>query len=60
MHPFAPLDAAPEPGHVRFRARFIEEDESRRIEAGLLSPPGFPRPPEVGPVLFAGAERLFS
>jgi len=45
--------------HVGFRARLVEEDQPCRIEAGLLPPPGPPRPPEVGPVLLTGPERLF-
>jgi hypothetical protein len=59
MDTLAALGAATTPGHVGFRARFIEEDQPRRIEAGLLSPPVPPRPPDVGAVLLAGAERLF-
>jgi hypothetical protein len=59
MDTLAALSATAAPGHIGFRARFVEEDQPRRIEAGLLSPPVPPRPPDVGAGLLAGAERLF-
>jgi hypothetical protein len=39
----AALGPAAAPGQVGFRARFVEEDQSRRIKAGLLSPPDIRR-----------------
>jgi hypothetical protein len=45
--------------HVGFRARFIKEDQSRRIKASLLPPPSPPRTLDVGTVLFTSPERLF-
>ena len=59
MNPLAALGAAAAPGQIGFRARFVEEDQPRRIEAGLRSPPVPPRPPDVGTVLLTGPERLF-
>lgn len=59
------MDALPTPRpatqsrHVRFRPRFIKEDELGRIKAGLLPPPRPPGFADVGAVLFAGAECLF-
>jgi len=55
----APRRAAPQPSQVRFRGRFIEEDQMGRIPTSLLALPESPRLLDVGPVLFAGAERLF-
>jgi hypothetical protein len=55
----AALGTATATGHIGFRARFVEEDQPRRIKTGLLTPPGTPRPPDVGAVLFASPERLF-
>ena len=56
---FPSCGPAPQPGQVRFRPRFIEEDQPGRIPADLLPLPAPPRPLDVGPGLFAGAERLF-
>lgn len=56
---FAPQGPSPQPGQIRFRSRFIEEDQPGRIPAGLLPLPAPPRPLDVWPRLFAGAERLF-
>lgn len=55
-----PTQGAPaQPGQVGFRARFVEEDEPRRVEAGLPLPPPPTRPGDVRAVLFAGPECLF-
>jgi hypothetical protein len=59
MDTLAAWGAATVAGHIGFRARFIEEDQLRRIPPGLLSPPGPPGPADVGTVLFASPERLF-
>jgi len=44
MNPLAALRPATTPGHIGFRARFVEEDQPRRVETGLLPPPGPPGP----------------
>ncbi len=59
LHARAPQGAAAQAGHVRFRGRFVEEDEPRGIQPAL---PPLPRPAglgDVGPVLLAGPECLF-
>jgi len=48
-----------QPGHIGLGAGLIQKDQPRRVERPLPSPPAPPRPDNVGPVLFAGAERLF-
>ena len=59
MDSFAALRPATTAGHVGFRARFVEEDQPRRIQAGLLPPPDPACPLDVGTALFTGAERRF-
>jgi hypothetical protein len=59
VNPLAAQGPATAPGHIGFRARLVEEDQPRRIEAGLLPPPDPPGPPDVRPVLFPSPERLF-
>ena len=59
MEAFTPCGPAAQPGQVRFRRRFVEEDQPGRIPADLLALPAPPRLLEVGPGLFAGAECLF-
>jgi hypothetical protein len=54
--PLTTRGASPQSGHVRFGARFVEEDQTSRIPAGLLALPAPPRLLDVGPVLFAGME----
>ena len=49
----------PKPGHIRFGTRFVEEDQSRRVEAALSALPDLARPGDVGTVLLAGTESLF-
>lgn len=51
----APVQA----GQVRFRPALVEEDEPRRVEAGLPPPPPLARPGDVRTVLLAGAQCLF-
>ncbi len=46
-------------GHIRLRARFIQEDQPGRVEADLPPPPCPPGLGDVWTVLFAGAECLF-
>jgi hypothetical protein len=59
MDSFSTGRSPPKPGHVRLGARFVEEDQARRIQAALASLPSLTRPRDVGAVLFAGAESLF-
>jgi hypothetical protein len=51
--------ASPQPGHVRFCRRFVEEDESVGGEATLPASPDPASPGDIGAGLFVGAERLF-
>lgn len=48
-----------EPGQVGFGSRFVQENQLRRVPAGLLFAPSPARPDNVGTVLLAGAECLF-
>jgi hypothetical protein len=50
---------APKPCHIRFGARFVEEDQPRRIQTALPTLPSLTRPSDVGAALLAGAESLF-
>ena len=59
MEALASRGAAPQPGHVRFGPRLVEEDEFRRVEALLPPPPEAALAGDVGTVLFASPERLF-
>ena len=59
MNPFSLRSAAAQAGQIGFGSRFIQKDQFRRIEAGLLPPPALPGFGNVGPVLFAGPESLF-
>lgn len=56
---FAPQSAAAQAGQVRFRGRFVEEDEPRGVEPGLPPLPRAPGLGDVGPRLLAGSECLF-
>jgi len=49
----------PEPGHVGFGARFVEEDESVDVEFSLILFPLATGDFYVGSVLLAGAQRFF-
>jgi len=51
--------AAPQPGHVGFGSRLVQEDQPRWVEARLAPPPRPPRLGDVGTVLLTGPERLF-
>jgi hypothetical protein len=59
VNPRTALRPATAAGHISFRAGFVEEDQPRRIKAGLLPPPGPPRPLDVGTILLTSPERLF-
>lgn len=48
-----------EPGQVGLGPRFIQENQLGRVPARLLFAPAPTCPNDVGPVLLAGAERLF-
>jgi len=45
--------------HVRFGARFVEEDEDRRLAAGLPFCPGVSSFKDVLTIPFAGEYRFF-
>jgi hypothetical protein len=51
--------ATAQTGQVGFGARFVQEDQPGRVEAGLPPPPRTARPDNVRTVLFAGPESLF-
>ena len=51
--------SSPQPGHVGFGPRFVQEDQAGRIEGRLLPDPAAAGLPDVGAVLFAGPESLF-
>jgi len=51
--------AAPQPGHVGFCRRLVEEDEPLGSEATLPASPDPASPGDIGAGLFVGAERLF-
>jgi len=59
MHALAALGPPAPAGQIGFGARFIDEDQPRRVPARLLPAPGPAGPRDVRPVLFAGPERLF-
>ena len=59
MDALTPAGTPTQAGQVGFRPRFVEEDQARRVKAGLLPPPRPPGALDVRTVLFAGAERLF-
>jgi hypothetical protein len=59
MDPLALERAAAQAGEVRLGARFIQKDQSRRVEARLPLAPEPARPCDVRTVLLAGAECLF-
>lgn len=59
MHTLASRGTATQPGQIRFRTRFVEEDQPRWVEGGLLAPPRPPGARDVGPGLFAGVQCLF-
>ena len=51
--------SSPQPGHVGFGPRFVQEDQAGRIQSRLLPNPAAAGPADVGAVLFAGPENLF-
>ena len=59
MDALAAHGAAPQPSHVGFGSRLVQEDQPRRVEAPLAPPPRPAGLRDVGTVLLAGSERLF-
>jgi len=59
METFSPGTASAPPRHVRFGRRFVEEDESRRVESLLEPAPDTARAGDIGAGLFRGPKRLF-
>jgi hypothetical protein len=59
MDPLAAHGAPAQAGQVGFGAGFIKEDQPRRVPRRLLTPPVPPRPDDIRPFLFTGAECLF-
>ena len=57
--PAATFGAPAQSRHVGGGAGFIEEDQSRRIEGGLLRLPGGARGGDVRPLLLAGVHDFF-
>jgi len=55
----ASLRSPAQTGQIGLGSRFIQKDQPCRIEALLAPAPGFPRPRQIGALLFAGAESLF-
>ena len=51
--------APPQARQIGLRPRFVQEDQSGGVEAGLTALPGPPRPRDLRVVLFAGPECLF-
>ena len=59
MHPLAALGSPAQSGHIGLGTGLIQKNQPGRVERRLLPPPVPARPDNVGPVLLAGAERLF-
>jgi hypothetical protein len=58
-HTLAAGCAPAQPGHVRFGSRFIEKNESRRVDATPLNPPQDPFLLYIVALLLGCLERLF-
>src|SRR5580765_6172767 len=56
---FAARTAPVPPRHLGVRTRFVNEDETLRLEIGLVLEPRFAAPYDIGAVLFVGMRRLF-
>jgi hypothetical protein len=59
MYPLASLRPPTQPGQIGLGTGFIQKNQPGRVERRLLAAPVPARPENVGPVLFAGPERLF-
>ena len=59
MDPLALGGAPAQAGQIGLGARFVQEDQAGRVEAGLPVAPGPARPRDLRMVLLAGPECLF-
>jgi hypothetical protein len=59
MKPLAFVAASPQPSHIGFRSRFIDENQFGWVEVTLAVLPNLPRYCNVFAVLLAGSQRLF-
>ena len=59
VNTLAPLSSPAQAGQVGLGTRLVQENQFRRVETGLLAPPGAARTCDIRAVLFTGSECLF-
>jgi hypothetical protein len=59
MGALTPLGASAQARQIGLGSRFVQKDQTRRIEAALPPPPCLACPDQIGPILLTGPECLF-